>query len=247
MPPGVTGSEVGRQIPAALDVPGKKGVPHSRSCRMLDLAWATLGRVRIQLHLLRALLLLRAAPGARCPHPSRRARTLEQLLDYTRGGSFPQHGGAGKPRPVFVDHAGTHCAVAHLLSINSHEAVVARIAERQNSAYLADLAKTPGLREALSSLDLTPQDAAIIQPTYASDHWYAEDPGGGILPLVAMLLPLGLAFGSVLLTFGLILSQRGRQTFWSRSLNRRILTTSVLTLGLGLLTFTGYVLIVILA
>jgi hypothetical protein len=88
---------------------------------------------------------------------------------------------------------------------------------------------------------------AITQPTFASDHWYAEDPGGGILPLVAMLLTLGLAFGSVLLTFGLILSQRLRQTFWSRSVGRRILTTTFLTLGLGLLTFTGYVLIVVLA
>jgi hypothetical protein len=214
---------------------------------MLDLAWATLGRIRIQLHLLRAWLLLSAAPGDRWPQPSRRARTLQQLLDYTRGGSFPRHGGAGKPRPVFVDHLGTHCAVAHLLAINRHGGLVARIAERQNSAYVADLAKTPGLREALSSLGLTPHDAATIQPTYESDLWYAEDPGGGILPLVAMLLPVGLAFGSVLLTFGLILSRRVRQTFWSRSLGRRILTASVLTIGLGLLTFTGYVLIVILA
>lgn len=203
---------------------------------MLVKLWRVLERTRLRLHFVRVRLLLRAAGVPRGLSPAARERSLEQLRAYARAGRFPRRGGRGLPRPVFVDHAGTHCAVGHLLAINGHAGLVRGIAAERNFAYVRELADTPGLLPALAGLGLTAPEAALIQPVYSEPEIEVAPIGPMDIAFEAALIAfmvgaLLLALASVLVASGLLLSARVRHAAWSAGPLRRALTAGVLVAG----------------
>jgi hypothetical protein len=182
---------------------------------MMEIA-PRLERARLRLHFAGELMRLRAAPAPAHSRAADRAATLERLDAYARGGRFPLHGGRGKPRPVFVDHRGTHCAVGHLLAGAGHAGLVSEIHHTRNHAFIAELADVGGLPAALAGLGITREEAARIQPSYS----------GGVSPmepaqldnpipfLIFLLVSVLLAFGSLALTAAILLSRRVKATIW---------------------------------
>lgn len=199
---------------------------------MLARLWLALERTRLRLHFARVRLLLRAAPAPAGLCPVARARSLGQLDAYARAGRFPLHGGRGKRRPVFVDHAGTHCAVGHLLAANGHADLVRGIRAERNHAFIPGLAPVPGVLPALSTLGLTAREAALIQPEYRSGGSVnvAMEDGGGISSLLlTAMVTVGVV--AVVLAFGLLVSARVRHLFWTGGFGRRVVTALILVMG----------------
>ena len=198
----------------------------------MQFLWPALERTRLRLHFARVRLLLRAAPAPAGVCPAARARSLAQLEAYARAGRFPLHGGRGRRRPVFVDHVGTHCAVGHLLAVNGHADLVRGIQAERNYAFIPDLAPVPGLLPALSTLGLTAQEAALIQPTYGVGPGLAEaDGGSGILITLLVIGMTALAYAAVILAFGMLLSARVRSVVWAGGVARQVATVFILVVG----------------
>lgn len=93
-----------------------------------------------------------------------RARSLALVRAYAARGRFPRNETPGKLRPVFVDRAGTHCAVAFMASALGQDNLVRRVCYLDNHL---DLHGGPNLLAAwLSETGLDPEEAAAIQPSY---------------------------------------------------------------------------------
>ncbi|CAN5775992.1 hypothetical protein BH23GEM7_BH23GEM7_27540 [soil metagenome] len=96
-----------------------------------------------------------------------RARNVQLLRDYSERGIFPHnHDFPGERLPYFVDHRGTHCAMAYLIARSGHEELVEKVRATQNHEYIAELAGDPELVVWLDGSGLTVEDAARIQPAY---------------------------------------------------------------------------------
>lgn len=168
----------------------------------------TIERRRLRRHFATVLAELHRAappPGA---SPQRRAETLRELARYARAGVFPRHGGRGAPRPVFVDHVGTRCAMAHLLEWNGEGEAVHQVAAIRNHAYVPELAASPEIADAIRRLGVSEEEAANIQPAYEPSPSIADFAAG--VPYA--LLWLGVA-AACCVTVALLALVRG--TSWS--------------------------------
>jgi hypothetical protein len=176
-------------------------------------------RTRLRFHFARELVRLRTAPLPPGASAANRAATLARLEAYARRGRFPLHGGRGRPRPVFVDHRGTPCAVGHLLAEAGHAPLVAEISRTRNHAYVADLGDVRALPPALAAIGITAEEAARIQPSYDDGSSVnigdevREPLGYDFLPLM-LAVALTLMIGSLLLSVSFIASERFRQVVW---------------------------------
>lgn len=102
-----------------------------------------------------------------------RRRQLQVLREYRQRGLFPRNTAFPDAKvPVFVDDRGVHCAVGYLMHRSGADSIVQRISESRNFARVPDLADEPGLSEWLTSVGLSLDEAAHIQPAYCG--------GGGI-------------------------------------------------------------------
>lgn len=131
---------------------------------------------RIAQHLRGAERLLRRANVARLSQRTRRRRdaAIRALREYRLRGVFPRNRGGPPLTPVFIDEAGTRCAMAHLLeSIGAHS-LVARVAGDNNLARIQHLASDTELRHWLDFLGLTVEEAARVQPQYCESTALAE-------------------------------------------------------------------------
>ncbi len=98
---------------------------------------------------------------------ARRAARLADLEAYVARGVFPKNTDFEAQRaPYFVDDEGTRCAMAHLLETSGEPALVERVANSANNAYVYELAEDPELAAWLDHNGLTVDEAAMIQPTY---------------------------------------------------------------------------------
>ncbi len=151
---------------------------------------------RVRAHIRRAEVAARRADDAHLDPLKRvvRALLLDELAAYQARGLFPQNHVVRGLQPVFVDDAGTRCAVAHLLDASGQSALVDDIASRRNLAYVDELADEPALVAWLHAAGLTLAEAAAIQPGYryqASDcicgsEWFGVRPPYGT-PATAVL------------------------------------------------------------
>ena len=66
--------------------------------------------------------------------------------------------------PYFIDADGTRCAMAHLLELGGAAALVARIANEKNNAFVEELANGQELPAWLDASGLSVAEAARIQP-----------------------------------------------------------------------------------
>lgn len=123
---------------------------------------------RVRAHLRLAEVAARGADDSHLDPLKRlvRALLLDELAAYRARGRFPRNKVVHGLQPVFVDDAGTRCAVAHLLDASGASALVADIASRRNLAYVDELADEPALAAWLDAAGLTLAEAAAIQPGY---------------------------------------------------------------------------------
>ena len=96
-----------------------------------------------------------------------RAAALRTLAQYIEDGLFPQRSGdryEGR-RPRFIDDAGTHCAVGHLIAASGESELAADINRDFEFAYVKDI-ESPALLEWAADSGFTATELAMIQPTY---------------------------------------------------------------------------------
>ncbi len=91
---------------------------------------------------------------------------LNELSGYRARGRYPEQGHSEALTPVFIDDAGTRCAMGHLMELGGEHALVERIANERNFARVKDLADEPRVLAWLEAAGLTVEEAATIQPSY---------------------------------------------------------------------------------
>jgi len=110
---------------------------------------------------------------------------IARLRGYARSGRFPRNPDAGGPtRPIFVDAAGTACAVGFLMRESGWGAAVSAIAKESNGIHVPDVRGGPLVAWVRTS-GLTLEEAALIQPAYTPpppnvDATQILAPGGSI-------------------------------------------------------------------
>ena len=126
---------------------------------------------RLDAHFRRVLPRLHRAPPPGLGPAQRRARArhIEELERYRRGGRFPKNRlFPGMLLPHFIDREGTRCAMGHLIEQAGGADLVHHVARTRNYARVHDLADIPELLLWLEANGLTVNEAALIQPSYCS-------------------------------------------------------------------------------
>lgn len=150
---------------------------------------------RLREHFRGALALLDAADTSRLSVAQRRARAAATatLRGYAARGRFPRNRRfPGALVPVFIDTAGTRCAVAHLVERSGHADVAQGVRISANNALVRELASNAELVAWADASGLTLAELARIQPSYecyprAEDCVCPGREGGQVVEL--MLVP----------------------------------------------------------
>ena len=134
----------------------------------LDAREAEVARVHAHLARVDATLEARAVDTLTVAQRRARADILASLRAYIAAEAYPTNDVAAEPTPIFIDHAGTRCAMAYLIEASGDRALVARIAREDDYAHVAALTGDPELVRWLDEHGLTLAEAAAIQPSYAN-------------------------------------------------------------------------------
>lgn len=95
---------------------------------------------------------------------------IERLEAYAKGGRFPLNEVVeGRRVPVFIDKAGTACAVGYLMIESGCRKEAEAIAKADNLVRIADV-KEGALVEWVQTSGLTQEECALIQPGYEWQH-----------------------------------------------------------------------------
>lgn len=95
----------------------------------------------------------------------RRRLLLDSLNAYADRGRFPMNDVVPGRSPVFIDKAGTACAVGQLMIASGDAELAQRIHNEMNLAYIHDIA-LPEVTAWASANGFTTDELAWIQPTY---------------------------------------------------------------------------------
>lgn len=123
-------------------------------------------RVRAHLQTVEAELRAVDVSGWTPSRQRARAESLDALHAYWQARRFPWNDVAQETLPVFVDHRGTRCAMAHVLEATGAPELVRFVRAHDNTAYVPELARFEGLVDRLDAIGLTVTEAARVQPTY---------------------------------------------------------------------------------
>ena len=104
----------------------------------------------------------------------RRRMLLDTLNAYADRGRFPMNDAVPGRTPVFIDEAGTACAVGQLMISSGHAALAERIHNEMNLAYIRAI-DLPEVSVWATAHGFTTDELAWIQPTY--DHMRVAQPG----------------------------------------------------------------------
>lgn len=94
-----------------------------------------------------------------------RRANLAVLREYRKGRQYPRNDTGLPSTPYFVDSAGRHCAVAHLMRTSGADQAVRRIAATANLARIDDMDPVVVASWSAGS-GLTKRELARIQPSY---------------------------------------------------------------------------------
>ena len=164
-------------------------------------------RLSLQAHLAWCELKLRLRTR---PDQHRRRQLLDILHHYWRAGRFPENSFvAGGRLPIFIDDAGSHCAVGQLMAESGAAELAWDINRRRRFVYLdqLDLDREPEIKNWLARHQLRPSEAAQIQPTYGfigSDptHVHGGLSGGDwLIAIASIIFSLGLLLPTAALIF----------------------------------------------
>lgn len=124
---------------------------------------------RLDAHFRRVLRKLHREPPPGLGRAQRRARGrhLDELERYRRARTFPKNRSfPGLMVPIFIDDAGTRCAMGHLIERGGGADLVHHVARTRNFARVHALAGIPELVDWLERNGLTLDEAALVQPSY---------------------------------------------------------------------------------
>ncbi len=121
----------------------------------------------IQLHLRLVVKTLsnRTSANLNIEQTKNRNTLLKELKTYADCGSFPVNHFKPYRTPVFIDDAGTHCAVGYLMMKSGHDALAQEINNKQRFAYVYEI-KVNGVAEWADEFGFTIDELAWIQPAY---------------------------------------------------------------------------------
>lgn len=151
------------------------------------------GRIAQHLHLVAGYLRAHTPNGLAPSALANRNDLLNDLDAYADRGVFPQNHVLPYRNPVFIDPAGTACAVGQLMIESGHRDLAESIDHEQELAYVAELLDSPKFSGPLSAWaaehGFTGDELAWIQPGYPpATEWSAL--GGGTDGPVRVLLKL---------------------------------------------------------
>lgn len=123
---------------------------------------------RVRQHLEGALAQLTTIEPAGLSETQRahRANALAVLREYIDRGEFPSNPGVPLT-PIFVDARGVRCAMGEVLAKLGGEDIVRHVQQTRNLATVGALRDEPGLVAWLTEHGLTPEEAALVQPSYS--------------------------------------------------------------------------------
>jgi len=126
----------------------------------------------VQAHLLTVHALLAAAPTHHLSpaQAAKRAQLLHTLHTYAQAGAFPQNHHYARRTPIFVDDAGTHCAVGYLMHVDGRDDLVTAVRQANNLIYIRQIAHNPALAQPFDAWQqasgFSVAELALIQPGY---------------------------------------------------------------------------------
>lgn len=117
-----------------------------------------------------------------------RKNQLTELTQYWQAKQFPINTGHAQRQPYFVDNFGTACAVGHLVLESGERALVERISNENNFAYLKEMPYSE-LSAWATKNGFSEEELAWIQPTYPPSSRVFEPLGndGGIVGQVNVM------------------------------------------------------------
>lgn len=134
-------------------------------------------RIAKHLHLVSAYLRAHRPTPISASAMANRTALLADLDDYADRGKFPQNHVLPYRNPVFIDPAGTACAVGQLIIESGHRGLAERISREMNLAYVQDI-HLPELGSWASEHGFTAQELAWIQPGYPPNlGWWGLEGG----------------------------------------------------------------------
>lgn len=122
-------------------------------------------RIAAHLHLVHDRLVQHTPAGLADAALARRLSLLAALEAYADRGLFPMNDKEEGRSPIFIDDAGTACAVGHLLITSGSGDIAMRIHDTMNAAYIKDI-QDGGLPRWAAMHGLTIDELAWVQPTY---------------------------------------------------------------------------------
>lgn len=125
-------------------------------------------QTRMTTHLRHVRAWLASRPATRPELADQRAALLGYLDDYIAKGTTPANSHLPWRTPVFIDDAGTICAVGYLIERSAGRALPEVIARRHRYDFLEDIAADmPEVAAWVAASGLTLEELASIQPAYA--------------------------------------------------------------------------------
>lgn len=131
-------------------------------------------RIAEHLHRVAERLAARPLKDSASASAQHRRMLLDTLSAYADRGRFPMNLAAPGRTPVFIDDAGTACAVGQLMISSGHAELAHRIHHEMNLAYIKDIS-LPEVEDWASTHGFSLDELAWIQPTY--QHMKPRDPG----------------------------------------------------------------------
>lgn len=150
-------------------------------------------RIATHLHLVQAFLKEHSPAGLAPEAMAQRMQLLNDLDAYADRGIFPRNYVLPWRNPIFIDPHGTACAVGQLIIESGHRELAERIDREAETAYVADILRSPTLAAPLNAWaaahGFTADELAWIQPAYGSPPGWIEL-GNGTDGTVTTLLAL---------------------------------------------------------
>ncbi len=135
-------------------------------------------RIQMHLQLVEQMLRNKNNTGLSKKQFEKRNDLLDVLKEYHQAGIFPQNTGHADRQPYFIDKLGTACAVGYLALQDGQEALVNKINQENNFAYIREM-NYPQLNAWAINNGFTMAELAWIQPGYPSQSLPWESVGGG--------------------------------------------------------------------
>jgi len=123
--------------------------------------------VRMKTHLQHVHDWLAARPATRPELAAKRDAILAALQKYIAKGTTPRNTDLPWRTPVFIDEAGTICAVGYLIESTAGRALPEKIATSHRYDFIEDIARDmPEVQKWIADSGLTLEEIQTIQPAY---------------------------------------------------------------------------------